>query len=211
MIVKEKEYISALLLLAFFGMTILGLSSASGPQFLHLIPFVFLISMIVIIGNNKYQNFDHYFFYFIIFVLSFLIHLMLDWFQISILQPSYSKSLGVSLLGIPLVIPVIWVIVINSVNGILRKFNLNQFVASLLGAVLIVVLDVFIEAQAVKFGFWSWVGGDVPVANFVWWFSLSLGFLFASFKLNIRNNTFIGATTYILLLLFFAASDAITF
>ena len=207
--VKEKEYISALLLLAFFGMTILGLSSSSGTQFLHLIPYVFLISVFVIIANNNYQNFDHYFFYSIIFILSFLIHLMLKWFEISVLEPNYSKSLGVSLFGIPLIVPVIWVIVINSVNGILRKFKINMILASLIGAFLILILDVFIEAQAVKFGFWNWSGEDIPLTNYVWWFSLSVGFLYASFKLDIRNNTFISVTTYLLLLLFFAASDTI--
>lgn len=209
--VKEKEYISGLLLLAFFGMTIIGLSSSSGPQFLHLVPYVFLISVVVIIGNNKYQNFDHYFFYTMIFILSFAIHFMLDLFNINILHPNYSTTLGISIIGIPLIIPIIWVIVINSVNGILRKFRMNTILATFLGAFLVLVLDVFLEAQAVKFGFWNWEGEEIPVANYFWWFSLSFGFLLASFKLNIRNNTFIGTTTYILLLLFFAAADAITF
>lgn len=208
--VREKEYISALLLLAFFGMTIIGLSSSSRQQFLHLIPYVFLISLGVIILNNNYQNFDHYFFYSIIFVLSLIIHIMLKWFEVSALEPIYRSSLGIKLFGIPLIIPVIWVIVVNCVNGILRKFRLNVILASFIGAILVLILDIFIEAQAVKFGFWNWSDGEIPLSNYFWWFSLSLGFIYASFKLDIRNNTFISVTTYLLLLLFFAASDTIS-
>ena len=208
---KEKEYISALVLASFFTMTALGLASSSSAQFIHLVPYVFIVSAIVIIGNNKYQNFDHYFFYGLIFLLSFIIHLLLSLFDISVLRPSYSSSLGLNLMGVPLIIPVIWIIVINSVNGILRKFNLNAVISSFIGAILVLILDIFLETEAVKFGFWSWDGDIVPMANYFWWFSLSFGFLLFSFKLDIRNNTFIGVTTYILLLLFLVATDTISF
>jgi len=208
---KEKEYISALMLIAFFAMTILGISSASGSQYLHLVPTAFLISAIVLVVNNKYHNFDHYFFYGLIFILSFGIHLSLDFFNVSVLKPNYSNSFGIKLFNIPLVIPVLWFVIINSVNGVLRKFRLNTYLAAFIGAFLVLILDVFIEAQAIKFGFWSWVGDETPIANYIWWFSLSFGFILASFKIGIRNNTFMGTTIYVLLLLFFAASDAISF
>ena len=209
--VKEKEYISAILLLSFFGMTVIGLSSSNGPQFLHLVPYVFVVSAVLIIANNKYRNFDNYFFYGLIFILSYIIHLFLNIFHVSILHPNYSKSLGLSLFGVPLLIPTIWLIVISSVNGILRKFKLHQVLSAILGSFLVLVLDVFLEAQAVKFGFWNWNGIDVPIANYIWWVALSFGFILASFKLNIRNNTFVSTITYLLLLIFFAAADSISF
>jgi len=209
--VKEKEYISALLLVGFFGMTILGLSSSSGTQFLHLVPYVFLISAIVLVANNKYQNLDHYVFYALVFLLSLGIHIVLNFLNIEQLQPDYTSALGVQLFGIPLIVPTIWFFLINAVNGILRKFPFNTFIASLIGSFLIVIIDVFLEAQATKFGFWSWTNGDIPLANFGWWFSISFGFLFASFKLDIRNHTFTSTSAYVLMLLFLAASDTISF
>ena len=209
--VKEKEYISAILLIGFFGMTILGLSSSSGPQFLHLVPYVFLISAIVVVANNKYQNLDHYVFYSLVLILSLGIHVILNFLNIEQLQPDYSSTLGIQLFGIPLVVPVIWFFLINAVNGILRKFPFNVIIASLIGAFLIVIIDVFLEAQATKFGFWSWPNDDMPLTNFVWWFFISFGFLYASFKLDIRNHTFTSTSAYILMLLFLAASDAISF
>lgn len=209
--VKEKEYISALLLLGFFGMTILGLSSSSGSQFLHLVPYVFLMSAIVLVANNKYQNLDHYLFYALLFLFSFGIHVILNYLNLDQLQPDYSSTLGVELFGIPLVVPVIWFFLVNAVNGILRKFPFNTFIASIIGSFLIVIIDLFLEAQATKFGFWSWSGDEVPITNFVWWFSISFGFLFASFKLDIRNHTFTSTSAYILMLFFLAAADAISF
>lgn len=209
--VKEKEYISTLLLLSFFGMTILGLSSSSGPQFLHLVPYVFLMSAIALVANNKYQNVDHYIFYGLVLIFSLGIHIVLNVLNIEQLQPDYTSGLGVQLFGIPLVVPVIWFFLINAVNGILRKFPFNHIVASIIGSFLIVIIDVFLEAQATKFGFWSWANGDIPLANFVWWFFISFGFLFASFKLDIRNHTFTSTSAYLLMLLFLAAADAINF
>ena len=211
MAVKEKEYISALLILGFFGMTILGLSSSSGPQFLHLVPYVFLMSAVVLVANNKYQNLDHYVFYVLILLMSFGIHVILNFLNIEELQPDYTSTLGVQLFGIPLVVPVIWFFLINSVNGILRKFPFNAFISSIIGSFLIVIIDLFLEAQASKFGFWRWVDNEIPLTNFAWWFAISFGFLFASFKLNIRNHTFISTFAYLFMLLFLAASDAISF
>lgn len=208
---KEKEYISALLLLAFFGMTILGLSSSSGANFLHLVPYVFLISAVVLVANNKYQNLDHYIFYGLILVLSYSIHLVLSVLKVPQLQPDYTTALGVQLFGIPLVLPVIWFFLVNSVNGILRKFPFNHFLSAIIGGFLIVIMDLFLEAQATKFGFWSWANDEVPFTNFFWWFFLSSGFLYFSFKLDIRNHTFTSTFAFLFMLIFLAAADAINF
>ena len=211
MAIKEKEYMSAFILAGFFTITILGLTSSSGPQFLHLIPHIFLVSAIVLVVNNKYQNTEHYIFYTILLILSYLIHWLLIKLEIHQLQPDYSQTLGLQLLNVPLVIPVLWFLLVNVVNGMLRKFPFNTFIAAFIGSTLILIIDLFLEAQATKFGFWSWKNGEIPFTNFIWWFAISFGFLFTSLQLNIRNNTFISTVIFVLMLMFLTVSDTIVF
>lgn len=192
-------------------MTIFGLSSSSGAEFVRFIPYVFVVAAIVLVANNKYQNSDHYFFYGLVLILSYVIHLILSKLEIVELNPNYTATLGIRIFGIPLIVPIIWFFMVNTMNGMLRKFPFHDLVKSFIGASLIMIMDVFLEAQAQKFGFWNWGDDPIPMANYVWWFFIAFGFLLASFKLNIRNHTFTSVAAYILLLLFFVASDAIAF
>jgi len=66
--------------------------------------------------------------------------------------------------------------------------NLNYRV--IVGAVVLVLLDVLIEPIAMRFGYWQWANLIVPVENYLGWFIISglvLG-IFEAFKFEKQSR-----------------------
>jgi putative membrane protein len=50
------------------------------------------------------------------------------------------------------------------------------------GALMATAFDWIMEPAAIKLGFWSWTGGEVPLLNYLTWFMVSL-FILSIFSL----------------------------
>ena len=115
---------------------------------------------------------------------------------------SYGKVLGWKWLGVSLIIGVNWyAIVLASVN-FARLFFKNKWLTILVGAVLCVVMDLIIEPVAIKYGFWTWHNGEIPLFNYITWFIFAT--LFSAiyvFTTNKINKT--AATLYVVWAAFF--------
>jgi len=89
----------------------------------------------------------------------------------------YGKTLGLKLFDIPLVIGVNWLSVAY-LSGICTENigkNWHFLLKSVFSASLMLFLDFFIEPVAMKYDFWQWEGGEVPIRNYVGW--LVCGFI----------------------------------
>lgn len=116
---------------------------------------------------------------------------------------SYGEALGFKWLGVSLIIGVNWyAIVLASVN-FARLFIKNKWIQAIAGAALCVLMDFIIEPVAVKFEFWTWHAGDIPVFNYLTWFIFALVFSLVYVLTTKRLNTS-AATLYVVWALFFA-------
>lgn len=86
---------------------------------------------------------------------------------------TYGSTLGPKVVGTPLVIGANWVLLSFSIAHLLGRAGLDLPVKAMLGATLMVGLDVFIEPVAMAFDFWSWKGGAVPMHNYIGWWGVS--------------------------------------
>jgi putative membrane protein len=84
----------------------------------------------------------------------------------------YGQSLGYKLFAVPLLIGVNWSVLLYC-TAQLSQFK-NTIVNAILGAILMVVLDFFIEQNAAKFDFWYWKNGIIPIQNYIAWFFVAL-------------------------------------
>lgn len=87
---------------------------------------------------------------------------------------TYGTTLGPKLMGTPLVIGANWVLLSFSIGHLLGGTGLSVPVKAVLGATLMVGVDVFIEPVAMAFDFWSWQDGAVPMHNYIGWWGVSL-------------------------------------
>ncbi|TAF44298.1 MAG: carotenoid biosynthesis protein [Sphingobacteriales bacterium] len=123
----------------------------------------------------------------------------------------YGNTLGFKLFSVPLIIGINWFIVVFMVAGTLRSWLKKQKVLrTLLGALLLVVMDYLIEPVAVKFDYWAWQNNIIPVQNYMGWFVVSLLMMvfYNYFDFKKRNN--VVKVMLISQLLFFVALNIFT-
>lgn len=87
---------------------------------------------------------------------------------------SYGNNMGLKVFGVPLLIGINWVVLTFLTATISRRLIVNKWAAILVGALLMVGLDFFIEPVAPIFDYWKWDAGYAPLRNFVDWFIISL-------------------------------------
>ena len=86
-------------------------------------------------------------------------------------QYVYGNNLGVKLGGVPLLIGANWVM-LTFITGAVGAvfFKRSAFWAAVLGALLMVLLDLVIEPVAPKFDYWEFAEVTAPVSNYIGWF-----------------------------------------
>ncbi|OFZ54267.1 MAG: hypothetical protein A3D92_18290, partial [Bacteroidetes bacterium RIFCSPHIGHO2_02_FULL_44_7] len=82
---------------------------------------------------------------------------------------TYGDSLGIKLFNVPPLIGLNWLVIVISGASIARRLFHKKplwFIA-LISALICTFLDVIIEPVAVKFNFWVWDSGSIPVYNYI--------------------------------------------
>lgn len=124
---------------------------------------------------------------------------------------TYDNNLGPLWLDVPVIIGINWLLLSYSSAVVAQRiwaycaWPPSAFKQSLGAALLMVLVDLFIEPVAASCGFWHWENNTIPAQNFVSWFVFSFCFtgLFTRLKINTDNNVAPGL--YLIQLLFFVA------
>jgi putative membrane protein len=104
---------------------------------------------------------------------------------------TYGTALGIKLWATPLLIGVNWLILVYCTGVFLETFNLkSQWLFSALGAGILLGLDFLIEPVAIRFNYWSWFEGVIPIQNYLGWyiFSFFLFLFFSGLNFNKKNK-----------------------
>jgi bisanhydrobacterioruberin hydratase len=87
---------------------------------------------------------------------------------------SYGSTLGFKLFEVPLIIGVNWLLVVLGAITLVSKYIKNKVCIVLFVPILTVIFDIFLEPVAVKYDYWNWTGGMIPLQNYIAWFLISL-------------------------------------
>lgn len=103
---------------------------------------------------------------------------------------TYGPTLGLSVLGVPLLIGINWTIIILGLVEIVGKYVHSKSLVALITAMLTVVFDYIMEPVAIAFDYWTWTGGPIPLQNYLAWFCIAFffAFLYQHFKLKTTNR-----------------------
>jgi len=86
----------------------------------------------------------------------------------------YLDNLGFKVLGVPILIGVNWII-LTFITGSMSSYIIkNKHIATLTGAILMILLDLIIEPVAPLLGFWIFDLPTVPLQNYIGWFIIGL-------------------------------------
>jgi putative membrane protein len=92
---------------------------------------------------------------------------------------AYGETLRPIMFGVPIAIGFAWLSMLLTssavVQRILPKFSNFHFVIQAISISLLMVLfDIVMEPAAMKLDYWTWLGGSIPIKNFIAWFVISL-------------------------------------
>ncbi len=116
---------------------------------------------------------------------------------------TYGENLGPKLDGIPYFIGINWAVLTLTTGVIATALVKNRILRILLGAGLMVFLDLFLEFSAPIFDFWTFEGGLAPFQNYVAWFGFSLLFHSIYQFLNLKGDKVFAYHLYVVHLVFF--------
>ncbi|HEY9003455.1 MAG TPA: carotenoid biosynthesis protein [Mucilaginibacter sp.] len=183
-LLANKRAVSIILI--FHGVGLIGLAVPFiRPLFLYIVPFHLLLMLGVIMLNHKPINTVFIFFFLIICILGF----SAEWLGIHqhwlFGDYNYGGTLGLKLSGVPLIIGCNWFMLIYSTGVFMQRSRLKNFlIRALIGALLLVLLDLLIEPVAIHLDYWHWTNSVIPLKNYMCWFGVSFLMLlvFEAFK-----------------------------
>ena len=157
------------------------------PLFYWLTPFNLVFTLAVFLGLNKLKLKDT-----LVLCLIFLIGFFVEVTGVETGKLfgvyAYGETLGFKYLNVPLVIGLNWVLLNLAGYGVINKFIKNIWLKSILGSVIIVLLDVLIEPVAILLDYWSWQNTEIPLQNYAMWFLVSFVIQLIIIKSKININ-----------------------
>ncbi len=155
------------------------------PLFLHIVPFHILLMFGMIIYS--YGRADSRLLLFVLTI--YIIGYSGEWIGVHknwiFGDYTYGKTLGVKLGDIPVVMGLNWFLLIYAAAVLMQRSRIRYIaVRVMLGALILVALDVLIEPVAMRFDYWQWTDLAVPLNNYIGWFAISAVslLLFEGFK-----------------------------
>ncbi|MDX2002013.1 MAG: carotenoid biosynthesis protein [Chitinophagales bacterium] len=115
----------------------------------------------------------------------------------------YGDTLGYKIGNIPVLIGLNWLLLIYCTATIAGKLFQNIYVRCIVGAFLMVFIDLVLEPFAIQYGLWSWQHTEVPMRNYVAWWLISFAMLYPVFKLQLPERNRVAIAVYIAQFVFF--------
>jgi putative membrane protein len=203
---KDKRlFVNTIILVVVHLAGIIGISFTHYcGLFLQLSSFNLLLSTVLLFLNHKDFSKSFYIFCVTIFLAGFFIEVFGVHTRMIFGDYSYYGSfLGLQFLNVPLIIGINWLVLIYTIGSILNNLRTSIFIKSISGATALVILDFLIEPVAIKYNFWDWYEGFVPLQNYIAWFIVSFAFLIFFYKLHFNKENPLAKALFIIQLVFF--------
>lgn len=175
--ISFSEKLAIQLLIAMHTAGIVGLSwEKTRELFLLLVPLNLIVNLAVVLYFHKIWTTDFALLAVGIFLMGFFVEVVGVQTKAIFGDYWYKTTLGYKLWGVPVVIGINWLIVIYASQAVVCFGRLNTFFRILLATFLTVFLDTLIEPVAMRFDFWDWQTGKVPLQNYLGWSVVALLF-----------------------------------
>lgn len=201
---NRKLYIVSLVfLIIIYLVGLIGLNTKWSSEIASLTPYTLGLSAIILLLNHREWN--RYFVIFFAFasISGYLIELIGIESRLIFGNYSYGETLGYKLYGVPVVMGLNWFLMVYSCGMVANLFRFGVFLKSIIGAFLMVILDVSLEPVAISLDFWNWENGIIPIQNYVAWFLVAFVLLIYFHKLELKKMNRIAVGLFIIQYIFF--------
>ena len=200
---KYKAWILIGILIILYTVGLIGLSLEDYREDFLGLSFVNLLISFIILLLARYQ---HSLSFYVFVCFAFTIGMAAEWIGVhtGVLfgNYSYGESLGFKLFEVPLIIGVNWVMLTVMSTSIVAKLHLHWVLRACLSALLMLLLDIFIEPVAIVSDYWTWEG-EIPLYNYMSWFIITLFLHLIYFGVNLAEKNKVATALYFIQLIFF--------
>ncbi|MEM6843937.1 MAG: carotenoid biosynthesis protein [Bacteroidota bacterium] len=170
---KTLHFVAGFLLVVHIA-GVVGLAwSPTRPYFQWATPINLVISALLLLLFHREWNWAFVFFLVFTYTLGFGIEVIGVYSEVIFGSYQYGNTLGVRVMEVPPVIGVNWLVLSYCVGSLCTQIPVHPLIRSLLAAILMVLLDFFIEPVAIHFDFWHWENEVIPLRNFLGWFAVA--------------------------------------
>jgi putative membrane protein len=171
---NTSSKISVFIIWLFHLCGMVGISYGNKEFFLAFTPINLFISFVLLFVNQKQLESIELKSAFLIFFIGMISEILGVNYGLIFGDYVYLDNLGVKILGVPVLIGVNWII-LTFITGSLSSFIFkNKYVSILMGAILMIGLDLLIEPVAPLLGFWIFDLQKVPLQNYLGWFVIGM-------------------------------------
>jgi uncharacterized membrane protein len=197
-------WVALAVLIIFHAVGFWGLMFSSRPMyFQELTPLNLLLTNILLFSLHRNWNTQFILFAVVVSITGFMAEVIGVHTGLLFGQYTYGEALGLKLWDVPLLIGLNWLMLVYSTGTIVTKLKANLLVKALVGAALMVLLDLFLEPVAMRFDFWDWHGGVIPLSNFLGWFGLAFLLQLYFHSIAVYKQNPLAMFVYLVQLLFF--------
>lgn len=205
MLKSTKLYTAIALLWLFHLSGMIGISLGYESWFMQKTSINLIVVLAIIIGIYNLLNLKALLVFIAVSVLGYTAEVLgvnFGWF---FGDYAYGNNLGIKIFGVPVLIGFNWGILTLVSARIAYEINpeTSLFWRSFIGALLMLILDFFMEASAPKFDFWEFNSAEVPLTNYSAWFGFAYLFNLIVNYFKIYGQFSIALNIYLVQLVFF--------
>jgi len=202
---RRERALLILVIIIFHVVGLIGFAvPATRPLFLQIVPWHMLLMLVVIFCSHR--PFEGKFILFALLI--FISGIALEWIGVHknwiFGDYNYGVTLGYKFDAIPLIIGVNWFLLIYSAGVLMQRTRIRSIIFRvIIGAAVLVLLDLIIEPVAQHFDYWHWAGGVVPLKNYLGWFVVSGAMLFVFEWFGFKKQSAVAPVLLVVQFVFF--------
>lgn len=187
---KDRFKLSIFLLFAVYLVGIVTVLSGHTDALMTLTPFNLLFASALLIYNAEGVNRKYILWFSVVVVAGFFLEVAGVKTGLIFGEYEYGSTLGIKLFEVPLIIGLNWAVLVFVTAAILQGIKWPGWLKAALASSLMVMYDFLLEPVAIRFDFWTWGGGAIPVQNYAAWWIIAFFMLLGAFYLveNLKNR-----------------------
>lgn len=200
----NRENICSLIIILFHFVGLYGfLNTELIDLFITLVPLHLMLMLLLMIITGYDGSGNFLVFALVVYSAGFLIEVAGVNTGLIFGSYIYGRTLGLQIWQTPLLIGVNWLILVYTTGIVLTAYNLSKYMFALLGAVVLVVVDFLIEPVAIKYDYWNWAGGVIPLQNYLGWFVVAFAMFLFFEKMTFRKQNSAAIVLFVAQICFF--------
>lgn len=189
-ILQSRFAVSLILLIVIYLVGVVTVLLGYADDLMLLTPYNLIFASALILVNSAGINTRYLIWFLVIASAGYFIEVLGVKTGFIFGEYSYGAGLGIKFLDVPLILGLNWAILVFAIASVTQQLNLHIAAKSAIAAALMVAYDVLLEPVAIRFDFWSWAGGHVPLQNYIAWWVIAFFMLIGTHKLvkNLENR-----------------------